>query len=113
MQQFQPGTDPSKPDYDPSIECRPPAIRFSKEIIEFANKKYDAYAAFYAPIVAALTLQNILIMCLMDSHEPGDEGGLKAINTLFDKCKFDASMHWRSQGLKNAFAAKKKIELIK
>lgn len=95
-----------------SAICRPPALRFSKEIIEFANKKFGEAAPFWAPLVSAFTSQNILIMSLLESFEPGSEEGLKAINTFFDRCKFEVTAHWRSEHLKNQFAPKKKPSLI-
>ena len=81
--------------------CRPPALRFSKEIVEFANKKFGGYSPFWAPLVAAFTTQNVLIMSLLEGHEPSSDEGLNAINTYFDQCKFQATAHWRSEALKN------------
>lgn len=92
--------------------CRPPGLRFSKDIVEFANKKFDAAAPFWAPIVAAYTTQNVLICSLIESYEPGSEEGLKAINTFFDRCKFEVANHWRSEKLKNNFGGRKKPSLV-
>jgi hypothetical protein len=90
--------------------CRPPALRFSKEIIEFANKKFDGYAPFWAPLVAAFTTKSVLIVSLMENFEPGSEEGLRAINTFFDRCKFEVATHWQSDGLKKL--SKKRLSII-
>lgn len=92
--------------------CRHPALRFSKDMIEFANKKFEGYAPFWCPLVAAFTLQNVLILCLTESHKPGSEEGLNAINSFFDQCKFQAAAHWRNPALAKQLGGKAKSSLV-
>lgn len=87
--------------------CRPPALRFSKEMIEMANRKFEGYAPFWCPIIAGMTLQNILIVSLMENFQVGSEDGLKAINMFFDKVKFEVANQWKSKQLEEKFANKK------
>lgn len=88
--------------------CRPPALRFSKEMVGFANKKFKGYSPFWCPIIAGMTMQNVIIMSLLESFEAGTDEGAIAINKFFDKCKFDATNQWRSDTFKNQFGGKKK-----
>ena len=46
--------------------CRPPALRFSKEMVEMANKKFEGFSPFWCPLIAAFTLQNVMILSLCD-----------------------------------------------
>lgn len=95
-------------------QCRPPALRFSKLIVEMANRKFGGLSPFWAPLIGAFTVQNVLIISLLESFEPGSEEGLKAINTFFDQCKFATANHWRAPGFVKQFskAAKKSSLLI-
>jgi hypothetical protein len=88
--------------------CRPPALRFSKEMVQFANKKFEGFAPFWCPIIAGMTLQNVLIISLLESYDAGSEEGLAAINSFFDHCKFAVADHWRSAPLAKQFPPKKK-----
>lgn len=87
--------------------CRPPALRFSKEMVEFANRKFEGYAPFWCPIIAGMTQQNVLIVSLLENFDVGSEEGLNAINTFYDKCKFETANQWKSEQLKQKFANKK------
>lgn len=92
--------------------CRPPALRFSKEIIEFANGKFKALANFWAPLVCKYTTQNILLLCFLESFEAGSEDGLTAIQTYFDSMKTDACRQWQSEAFLKQFKKPKKASLI-
>ena len=114
MSNQKPPPEESRPPTQQEIDaiCRPPALRFSKDIVEFANKKFEGYSPFWAPLVAAFTTQNVLLMSLLENHEPGSIEGTNAINAFFDQCKFQATAHWRSAALQKFKPAKKKSSLI-
>jgi hypothetical protein len=110
------GTKPpqeNKPPTDEEISqiCRTPALRFSKEMVKFANGKFGPYAPFWAPLVAAFTTHNVLLISLLEAHEAGSEEGVNAINTFFDGCKFEVTHHWRSEHIKN-LPSKRKLSII-
>lgn len=100
----RPDQQPKLPD-DKEIQalCRPPALRFSKEMINFANHKFEAFAPFWAPLVGGFTLQNVILLSLLESFEPGSEEGAKAIATFYNKCRFEAENHWRSEAFIKQF----------
>ena len=102
---------PQITDQDIESVCRPPALRFAKEMIEFANKKFEGYAPFWCPLVAAFTMRNIVISSMLEGFEPGSDEGLKSINTFMDKLKFDLARHWQSEALKKQFGGRKKLTL--
>lgn len=111
-----PDQQPKLPD-DREIQamCRPPALRFSKDMILFANKKFEHTAPFWAPLVAAFTMQNVILLSLLESFEPGSDEGAQAISTFYNKCRFEAENHWRSKAFTDQFGKKsapKKSSLI-
>ena len=109
MNQQDPPSAPTQQEIE--AECRPPALRFSKAMVEHANRKYEGFAPFWCPLIAAFTLQNVIIISMLESMDPGSDAGTNAINTFFDKCKFEVTAHWRSDALKN-FGGKKKSNLV-
>lgn len=82
------------------LEARPPAIRFAKEIGEFANKKWKNGAQM-AGVIASITLQNIMVSMVITKHEPGSPEGEKMLSDFYDAVKRDATERWHEEDLKN------------
>lgn len=82
------------------IEARPAAIRFSKEIGAFANKKWKSGAQM-ASIIGSITFQNIIISVVVSLHPPGSSEGEAMIERIYEGSKKDALTRWHEADLKH------------
>lgn len=113
IKNFQPNHGPQRPqvtDEQVYKACNGPALRFSKMIVEYVNK-FGPLAPFFGPLVAAFTTQKVVILCMLESFEPGSEEGAKAIAVFWDKCKEDTIAKWKAKSLKDRFGDGAKNEL--